>query len=56
MILRIDLLGTALPAPSDPDPEAAPEEIAEIARGLRQKAGLSKEPTGVVSKELRKAA
>jgi Mn-containing catalase len=37
-------------------PDYAPEEIAEIARGLRQKAGLSKEPTGVVSDESRKAA
>ena len=34
----------------------APEEIAEIARRLRQKAGLSKEPTGVVSKESQEAA
>jgi Mn-containing catalase len=37
-------------------PDYAPEEIAEIARGLRQKAGLSKEPAGVVSKESQKAA
>ncbi|MDQ2623453.1 MAG: manganese catalase family protein [Actinomycetota bacterium] len=32
-------------------PDYAPEEIAEIARKLRQKAGLSDEPTGVVANE-----
>ena len=30
-------------------PDYAPEEIAEIARKLRDDAGLSKEPTGVVA-------
>jgi Mn-containing catalase len=30
-------------------PDYAAEEIAEIAKGLRQKAGLSDEPTGVVA-------
>ena len=32
-------------------PDYAPEEIAEIARKLRQKAGLSDEPTGVVAND-----
>jgi Mn-containing catalase len=32
-------------------PDYAPEEIAEIARGLRRSAGLSDEPTGVVANE-----
>jgi Mn-containing catalase len=38
--------------PSEPDvfaPDYAPEEIAEIARKLREAAGLPKEPTGVVA-------
>jgi Mn-containing catalase len=30
-------------------PDYAPEEIAEIARNLRKKAGLGDEPTGVVA-------
>ncbi len=32
-------------------PDYAPEEIAEIARKLRQAAGLSDEPTGVVAND-----
>jgi Mn-containing catalase len=32
-------------------PDHAPEEIAEIARKLRQRAGLSDEPTGVVASD-----
>jgi Mn-containing catalase len=38
--------------PSEPDafaPDYAPDEIAEIARKLREAAGLPKEPTGVVA-------
>jgi Mn-containing catalase len=38
--------------PSEPAafaPDYAPEEIAEIARKLRQQAGLGKEPTGIVA-------
>jgi manganese catalase len=30
-------------------PDYAPEEIAEIARKLRERAGLGKEPTGIVA-------
>ena len=40
--------------PSQPDvfaPDYAPEEIAEIARKLRQSAGLPDEPTGVVAND-----
>jgi Mn-containing catalase len=32
-------------------PDYAPEEISEIARKLREKAGLSDEPTGVVAND-----
>jgi Mn-containing catalase len=32
-------------------PDYAPEEIAEIARRLRDAAGLSDEPTGVVAND-----
>ena len=32
-------------------PDYAPEEIAEIARKLREAAGLSDEPTGVVAND-----
>ena len=32
-------------------PDYAPEEIAEIARKLRQQAGLPDEPTGVVAND-----
>jgi Mn-containing catalase len=32
-------------------PDYAPEEIAEIARRLRNKAGLPDEPTGVVAND-----
>jgi hypothetical protein len=32
-------------------PDYAPEEIAEIARKLREQAGLSDEPTGVVAND-----
>jgi Mn-containing catalase len=38
--------------PPQPDvfaPDFAPEEIAEIARTLRDRAGLSKQPTGAVA-------
>jgi hypothetical protein len=41
-----------LDLPSQPAvfaPDYAPEEIAEIATRLRQKAGLPKEPTGIVA-------
>lgn len=37
------------PQPAVFAPDYAPEEIAEIARKLRERAGLSKEPTGVVA-------
>lgn len=39
------------PQPAVFAPDYAPEEIAEIAQKLRQKAGLPDTPTGVVSEE-----
>jgi hypothetical protein len=37
------------PQPAVFAPDYAPEEIAEIATKLRQRAGLPKEPTGLVA-------
>ena len=54
MILRLDRIATELPPPSQPAvfaPDYAPEEIAEIARKLREAAGLPKEPTGAVAND-----
>jgi hypothetical protein len=39
------------PQPAVFAPDYAPEEIAQIAQKLREKAGLPKEPTGLVSDE-----
>jgi Mn-containing catalase len=39
------------PQPAVFAPDYAPEEIAEIARRLRERAGLSSEPTGVVARD-----
>jgi manganese catalase len=44
-----------LPQPAVFSPGYAPEEISEIAEKLRQRAGLPKEPTGLVA-DLEKAA
>jgi Mn-containing catalase len=50
MILRYDRIPMELPPqPAVFAPDYAPEEISEIAAKLRQKAGLPKEPTGLVA-------